>query len=293
MRYGTSSEVGRLQEVLIKHARDAFVSQDNIDDQWRALNYTACPRFSEAVREYDRFIEYFASEGITIHFLPSDRRTGLDSIYPRDASIITPDGIVICGMGKKEREGESEAMSGYYKAMNMPVIGRIERPGKLEGGDIIWLDNKTIVVGCGYRTNDEGIRQLRKLLDRAVDIMTVPLPHWNGPEDVFHLMSIISPIDHDLAVVYSRLMPVPFREMLLERGMELIDVPDNEFETMACNILALAPRRCLMLSGNPITARKLREAEVEVMEFEGREISRKGMGGPTCLTRPLFREDRV
>jgi N-dimethylarginine dimethylaminohydrolase len=145
------------------------------------------------------------------------------------------------------------------------------------------------VVGRGYRTNADGIRQLRAMLGNRVDIVEVPLPHWQGPHDVMHLMSLISPIDHGMAVVYSRLLPVPFREWLLDRGIHLVEVPDEEFDSMGTNVLALAPRRCLMLAGNPRTRVALERAGADVVEYEGTEISVKGAGGPTCLTRPLER----
>ena len=153
----------------------------------------------------------------------------------------------------------------------------------------IWLDSHTFVVGRGYRTNADGIRQLRTILGRGVEVVEVPLPHWRGHHDVMHLMSLISPIDHDLAVVYSPLLPVPFREWLLDRGIQLVEVPDEEFETMGTNVLALGPGRCLMLSGNPRTRAALERAGADVVEYEGTEISVKGAGGPTCLTRPLER----
>jgi N-dimethylarginine dimethylaminohydrolase len=173
----------------------------------------------------------------------------------------------------------------------MPVCGRIESPGRIEGGDVIWLDARTFVVGRGYRTNAEGIRQLRTILGRNVDVVEVPLPHWRGQQDVMHLMSLISPVDHDLAVVYSPLLPVPFREWLLDRGIRFVEVPDDEFETMGTNVLALAPGRCLMLRGNPRTRAALERAGADVAEYAGTEISVKGAGGPTCLTRPLERLD--
>jgi N-dimethylarginine dimethylaminohydrolase len=154
----------------------------------------------------------------------------------------------------------------------------------------VWLDRRTLAVGRGYRTNDVGIAQLRALLGDAIDeLVVVHLPHWRGAGDVFHLMSIISPVDPDLAVVYSPLMPVAFRERLLDRGMTLVEVPDDEFESMGANVLALGSRRCVMLAGNPRTRARLEAAGVDVVEYEGMEISRKGGGGPTCLTRPLRR----
>jgi N-dimethylarginine dimethylaminohydrolase len=173
--------------------------------------------------------------------------------------------------------------------MPVAIAGRIEPPGRLEGGDVIWLDPRTVVVGRGYRTNADGIRQLRAILGTRVEVVEVPLPHWHGPHDVMHLMSLISPIDHGMAVVYSRLLPVPFREWLLDRAIHLVEVPDEEFDSIGTNVLALAPRRCLMLAGNPRTRAALERAGADVVEYEGTEISVKGAGGPTCLTRPLER----
>src|SRR4029079_18712194 len=167
------------------------------------------------------------------------------------------------------------------------IAGAIQPPGCLEGGDVAWLDEHTLAVDRGYRTNDAGIAQLRALLGHTIDVVVVPLPHWRGPRDVFHLMSILSPVDRDLAVVYSPLMPVPFREYLISRGIRLVEVPDDEFESMGANVLAVTPRRCLMLAGNPTTRRRLEHAGAEVLEYDGSEISLKGGGGPTCLTQPM------
>jgi N-dimethylarginine dimethylaminohydrolase len=194
-------------------------------------------------------------------------------------------------MGKRAREPEPAAQERTLGAAGagLAIAGRIEAPGRLEGGDVVWIDDRTLVVGRGYRTNGAGIRQLRALLGDAVEVIEVPLPHWRGESDVMHLMSLISPVDNDLAVVYSRLIPVPFREWLLERGLRLVETPDEEFETMGTNVLALAPRRCVMLSGSPRTRAALEAAGAEVIEYEGAEISVKGAGGPTCLTRPITR----
>jgi N-dimethylarginine dimethylaminohydrolase len=194
-------------------------------------------------------------------------------------------------MGKPQREGEPAAQEETLRGAGVPVLGRIEAPGRLEGGDVLWLDRRTLVVGQGYRTNAAGIRQLQALLGDAVtELIVVPLPHWRGPTDVMHLMSLISPVDEDLAVVYSPLLPVPFREWLVARGTELVEVPDEEFDSMGTNVLALAPRKCLMLLGNPRTRAALERAGADVLEYDGQEISVKGAGGPTCLTRPLRRE---
>jgi N-dimethylarginine dimethylaminohydrolase len=193
-------------------------------------------------------------------------------------------------MGKATRASEPAAQERAFESIaSVRICGRIEAPGTLEGGDVVWFDAKTIVVGRGYRTNADGIRQLRALLGPGVEVVEVPLPHWRGRDDVMHLMSLLSPVADDLGVVYSPLLPVPFREWLLARGMRLVEVPDSEFESMGTNVLALAPRRCLMLTGNPRTRAALEQAGCEVHEYEGDEISVKGAGGPTCLTRPLVR----
>jgi N-dimethylarginine dimethylaminohydrolase len=287
------SETGAITRILLKHPRDAFRDAATIDGQWRALNFTAAPDIATAVAEYDQFVSLLNGRGVALDFLAASNETTLDSIYVRDASVVCERGAILCRMGKPARESESAAQDAAFRAMNYPVVGSIVAPGHLEGGDVLWLDRRTIVVGRGYRTNDAGITQLRALLQNDIDQMiVVPLPHWRGSADVFHLMSIISPVDRDLAVVYSPLMPVPFREFLLDRGISLVEVPDDEFATMGANVLAMAPRRVLMLSGNPMTRRRLEAAHVEVFEYDGDNISLKGGGGPTCLTRPLLRTDR-
>jgi arginine deiminase len=152
------------------------------------------------------------------------------------------------------------------------------------------VDERTLAVGQGFRTNAEGLRQLRELLGDSVDeFISVPLPYWTGPQDCLHLLSFISIVDKDLAVVHSRLMPVPFREWLLERGFQFVEVPDEEYDSLGCNVLAVGPRQCVMLAGNPVTQKRLEEAGAQVWTYEGKDISMKGTGGPTCLTRPILR----
>jgi N-dimethylarginine dimethylaminohydrolase len=225
-----------------------------------------------------------------VDILPADRRTTLDSIYARDACIVCARGVILCRMGKRLRADEPTAQKTALRQLGIPIAGEITAPGCLEGGDVVWLDDRTIAVGRGYRTNADGILQLRALLGDAIDeLIVVPLPHWRGPGDVLHLMSLLSPVDRDLAVVYSPLLPVPFREELIRRGYGLVEVPDVEFDSMGANVLALGPRDCLMLAGNRATRAALEGAGARVTEYIGNEISVKGAGGPTCLTRPLAR----
>jgi N-dimethylarginine dimethylaminohydrolase len=289
MNRPAQSDVGALESVLLKHARDAFRDAGTVDAAWRGLNYLAPPEPARAAAEYDRFARLLEEAGARIHWMPPDDVTTLDSMYVRDASITSGAGMILCNMGKAARTTEPAAQAEAFRALGIPVAGAVTGGGKIEGGDVVWLDPKTLAAGRGYRTNDEGIRQLRGILGEGIDVVVAPLPHWRGPTDVFHLMSILSPIDRDLALVYSPLLPVPFRELLLSRGFDLVEVPDEEFESMGCNVLATGPRRCLMLDGNPLTRGRLEKAGAQVAVFSGEEICRKGSGGPTCLTRPIRR----
>jgi len=284
------SEMGTLTRLLVKHARDAFEGPGAIAAEWRALNFTAAPDFARAIDQYEAFLGLLQSSDCEIVMLPKADGVGLDSIYVRDASVVCDRGVILCNMGKPQREREPAAQEMALRRLGCAIVGSIRPPGRLEGGDVVWLNERTIAVGRGYRTNDAGIAQLGSHLGDSIDeLMTVPLPHWRGADHVFHLMSIISPVDRDLAVVYSPLIPVPFREQLVEQGMTLVEVPDDEFESMGANVLAIAPRRCVMMAGNPITRARLEAAGAQVLEYEGSEISLKGGGGPTCLTRPLQR----
>ncbi len=283
------NEYGALRRVALRHPRAAFGGQDAIDGSWRELNYLAAPDYGRAVADYDRFAEILAEAGAEIDWLPAGSGLTLDSLYVHDSAVPGPRGIVLCNMGKPARAREPATISEAFESLGLPISGSIEGDGRLEGGDLVWFDAGTCAVARGYRTNDEGIRQLKALLGPGVEVVTVPLPHYKGPDDVFHLMSIISPLDSDLALVHSPLMPVVFREWLLARGIALVEVAEEELDSLGCNVLALAPRRCLMAEGNPETRRRLESTGCEVLTYDASEISLKGQGGPTCLTRPLVR----
>lgn len=283
------SEFGKIQSLILHPAELAFYSQQKIDEEWKKLNYTARVDFMRACKEYDAFQNHFLEEGSDILPLPKSS-SSIDAIYCRDAALVTDFGMILCNMGKADRASEPEAMDAWCHEIGFLILGRIQSPGTCEGGDMCWIDEQTLAIGHTYRTNVEGINQIRELLEpRGIKIIQVDLPHYKGPSDVFHLMSIFSPLDRNLAMVYSALMPISFRNELLQRGFELIECPEEEFETMACNVLALSPRKCLIVKGNPKTVALLKQAKCEVLEYEGDEISGKGCGGPTCLTRPIFR----
>ena len=282
--------VNPIKKILLKHPKNAFINQEIINKQYSGLNYSEAPNFNKAIFDYEKFTKLLISFGIELYFLPKNNSTSIDSIYTHDPCVVSNNGIILCNMGKKARLPETNHIENFFKSIEVPILGKIKVPGTLEGGDVVWIDEKTIAVGEGYRTNFEGIKQLKHLLSNQVqDVISVPIPHWNGPKDCLHLMSNLSPIDHNLYLVYSRLLPVSFIKYLLDRNIELIDVPDEEYESMGCNVLAVSPRKVIMISGNSITKQLLEKKGVEVYTYDGSEISIKGAGGPTCLTRPFLR----
>lgn len=290
MKTSCHSETGKLKGIVIKQAQAAFVNQQKLDEEWKALNFLSKPEIGGALGEYKDFESYIEKTGAEIHYLEENPDVSIDSVYCRDASIATDFGMIICTMGKENRLSEPQEAKKLYQKLGIKILGEITAPGTVEGGDVAWLDEKTLAVGHTYRTNETGIEQLRMLLEpHGVKVLSVSLPHYKGESDVFHLMSIFSPVAKDIAVVYSPLMPISFRNELINRGYRLVEVPEEEFESMGCNVLALEDGVCLMVKGNPITKKRLTEAGCTVFEYEGKEISVKGGGGPTCLTRPLER----
>lgn len=287
---GVLNEFGVIKALALRHAADAFRSQDLLDAQSQELHYLETPDFAEAIREYDVFLRILEDAGIQLHFLPPDDDLTPDSIYVRDATMITPLGLLPTRMGKPQRMAEPEVNGSYYKAQGFEVLPSLEGRASLEGGDVVWLRNNIVMIGHTYRSNAQGLTQVEHLMDGSATVLRVQLPHYRGPQDVFHLMSVLSPLDRDLLLIYSPLMPIAVRQWLLDQGYGFVEVPDEEFESMACNVLALGPRFCLALEGNPITRRRMEKAGCDVRLYKGREISIKGMGGPTCLSRPLIRE---
>jgi dimethylargininase len=238
--------------------------------------------------EHEAFRALLADAGAEVVVAETPHALDPDAIYVYDPALVTDDGAVMLRPGKEGRRGEVEVMAADFVEAGLRIAGRLEAPAMADGGDTLWLDERTLLVGRGYRTNDEGIRQVAEAMP-GVDVIAFDLPHLHGAGEVLHLMSLLSPLDVDLAVAYPSLMPVRLMELLAERGIELVEVPEDEFETMGPNVLALAPRVALALEGNEETRRRMEKAGVDVRTYRGDEISRKGDGGPTCLTRPLLR----
>lgn len=283
IQYGSQSMVNPLKVVLVRRP-DAMFGQAN-PETW---HYAARPDFLAAQAEHDAFVQHLQRAGaeVVYHTVPLPHHA--DAIFTHDPVLICHEGAIILRMGKTLRRGEEEAMAQQLEAMGVPIHYRLHGEAMAEGGDLLWLDEHTLAVGQGFRTNAAGLRQLQEALP-AVEIIPVQLPYFQGPEACLHIMSFISMIDHDLAVVYPPFMPVPFWQLLQERGIQFVAVPEAEFATMGPNVLALGPRKCLMLAGNPITRQRLEAAGCQVSLYTGNEISLKAEGGATCLTRPILR----
>jgi len=229
------------------------------------------------------------SVGAEVVLADSPMEANPDGIYTCDPALESPFGTVLLRPGKPGRRVEVNALEQALGAAGEALVGRLEPPGTAEGGDLVWLDEHTLLAGRSYRTNDAGLGQLRALLP-GVEVLAFDLPHLSGPADVWHLRSFISMLDHDLALVFSTHMPARLMELLTDRGIATLEVPASEFPTMGTNVLALAPRAALALEGNEETHRLMESAGVEVLTYRGEEISCKGDGGPTCLTRPIDRD---
>ena len=288
--FGGQDMVSPIKKILVKHPKEAFINQSTIKNESLRLNYAGVPDYETACSDYENFLQLISTFEIEVHYLPTYKDTTLDSIYTHDPCVVSDKGIILCNMGKKDRIHEPHAVKKYFESINVPILGHIENPGKLEGGDVVWIDTKTLAIGEGYRSNSHGIKQLKAILGDLVEtIITVPLPHWNGKNDCLHLMSNLSPLDHNLFLIYPRLLPVSFVQFLVDRKIELIEVPDSEYNSMGCNVLAVGHRRVIMVDGNPITKTILEKKDLKVFTYRGSEISLKGAGGPTCLTRPFLR----
>jgi dimethylargininase len=282
LRFGGVTMTAPLRRVLVRPpTAEAVVA-------WRAFGWRGEPDPVKIAEEHEAFCELLAADGAEVVVARTPLPMSPDAIYVFDPALVTDEGALLLRPGKEGRRAEVDAMAADLVEAGVPILGKIEAPATIEGGDTLWLDEATLLVGRGYRTNDASVTALAAALP---DVAVIPfdLPHWHGAGEVLHLMSLISLLDADVAVVYLPLLPVRIVELLAERNIGLVEVPDGEFETMGPNVLALGPRVGLALDGNPVTRRRMEEAGVDVRVYKGDALSRLGDGGPTCLTRPLLR----
>ena len=256
---------------------------------WAAYGWRSQPDAARAVAEHHAFRAELERAGAIVETGSARTDGDPDAIYAYDPILMTDGGAILLRPGKSGRRAEPDAAAGDLSARGIEIVGRLEAPATAEGGDLFWLDRSTLLAGRSYRTNDEGVAQLRAMLGPSIHVVVFDLPHLHGPAECLHLMSFISPLDTDLAVVYPPLIPVRLMDLLRERAIALVEVPREEFASMGPNVLALGPRIALALDGNPETRRRMERAGVDVRSYVGEEISRKGDGGPTCLTQPLER----
>jgi len=283
--YGSQSMVDPLRRVLVKRPDKAFA----VDDP-AAWHYAGQPDLEVAQQEHDALVSILREAGAEVLYHDELQHDRADAIFVHDPAIVTDHGAIILRMGKDLRRGEEAAIARRFEELEVPIHYELHGEARAEGGDLLWIDHDALAVGQGFRTNEEGLRQLREALEPlGATVIPVPLPYYGGPDACLHLMSLISLVDCDAAVICLPLLPVPFWQYLTKRSFRFIEVPHEEFESMGTNVLALAPGKCLMLEGNPITRRRLEEAGCEVFTYKGNEISLKAEGGPTCLTRPILR----
>jgi dimethylargininase len=280
--FGCQSMTARLRRVLVRAPDEGAWAA------WKAYGWREEPDPARMAEEHAAFRELLAEAGAEVVVAATPQGLDPDAIYVYDPALVSDEGGLLLRPGKEGRRSEVEVLGADLVEAGVPLAARLEAPAMAEGGDTLWLDERTLLVGRGYRTNDEGILQLAEALP-GVEVIPFDLPHLRGAGEVLHLLSLLSPLDEDLAVAYPPLMPVRLVELLRDRGIELVEVPDEEFETMGPNVLALAPRVALALEGNEETRRRMDRAGVDVRIYRGDEISRKGDGGPTCLTRPILR----
>tara|TARA_B110000116_G_scaffold122557_1_gene106289 strand:+ start:608 stop:1474 length:867 start_codon:yes stop_codon:yes gene_type:complete len=283
------NEYSLLTQVAIRSPLNSFLTDEKLSNEWQDLRFHEKPELKESINEFIEFRKLLLNNEIKIIDLPQAKGLTIDSIYTRDSILISPKGLILCNMGRASRTPEARDNYEHLKLQGYQIAGEILAPGTLEGGDFIWLSDTKAAVGLGPRTNQNGVDQLRKILGNSVDLHLVPLPEPTHPDDVLHLMSIISPLDKDLVLIYRPLMPVSFIQWLEQLGIKFIEVDEAEYLLMGCNVLATSPRSVIMLENLPRVQRNLQNAGCDVQTYKGIEISRKGEGGPTCLTRPLKR----
>jgi N-dimethylarginine dimethylaminohydrolase len=285
MTYGAQGMAGRLLRVLVNRPGERFGAAHDTEGAF----YAEPVDLPRAQAQHDALVTVLEDSGAQVERL--DRESGPDSIYTYDPALVCDGGAILLRSGKAIRQAEAPAMGEWFEANGIPVLARLEGSALADGGDLLWLDSRTLVVGRGFRTNEAGATAIRKALEPYVDaVHVVDLPIDRGADYCLHTLSLISMLDRDLAVVSLPLMPVHLHGLLRERGVQLVEIDEGEWDSLAPNVLALGPRDVVTLAGNPRTVAKLRAAGCRVQEIEGSDVAIKGSGGPTCLTLPLQRD---
>ena len=282
--------VGPLRRVIVCSPRTAGWDQAQRIAQWRELGFHHAPNHDEALAQHESLCRELQHVGAELVELPASDELSLDAVYAHDASLATDFGLILMRPGKANRVAESEHHGAFGRQIGIPVFAEVTAPGTTEAGDMVWLDSKTLLVGHGYRTNAAGIKQMREVLAaKGVAVISAPLPYGPGPSACLHLMSLVSLLDEQTALVDLPWLAVETVELLRSRGFRLIEIEHAERDTLACNVLALGEKRLLAIEENRETNERMRAAGFDVSTFPGSEICINGSGGPTCLTRPVLR----
>jgi N-dimethylarginine dimethylaminohydrolase len=289
--YNGHSMTGDLLRVLVCPPRNVGWDRSERNSSWRELGFHRAPDFATAQGQHDDLCRLLTEAGAELQCLSPSKPLTLDAVYTHDASLATDWGLVLMNPGKPNRVAEAKAHADFCARLGIPVLGAVSGAGSAEAGDIVWLDSHTLLIGLGYRTNGEGIEQMRSLLGaKGVEVISAPLPYGPGPSACLHLMSLMSMLDERTILVDLPWLAVETVELLKARGFCLIEIDYSERESLACNVLALGSKRLIAIDVNQATNQRLRDAGFDVRTFPGSEICINGSGGPTCLTRPLLRK---
>lgn len=282
--------VGALRKVLVCSPETAGWNSPERRAESATLGFPRPPAFSLARQQHQALCRLLADSGGEVLSLPASPDLTLDAVYAHDASLATDFGVILMCPGKPNRVPEAARQREYFQSLGIPILGTVTPPGKTEAGDIVWMDDKTLLIGNGYRTNAEGISQIRRLLEpHGVEVLSAPLPYGPGPAACLHLMSLVSLLDETTALVDLPWLAVETVELLRSRGYRFVEIDPAERDTLACNVLSLGNKRLVAIEENAKTNQRLRDAGFDVRTFPGSEICINGAGGPTCLTRPLLR----
>jgi N-dimethylarginine dimethylaminohydrolase len=283
--FGVTSSTARLREVLVKRPGSAFGAA--FDDP--SAGFIGAVDLARAQKEHDTLVDTLTDLGVRVHLLEAERANDPDLVYVFDPLLIADRGAIPLRPGKSGRQGEESILEDWTQQAGIPTLGAITAPGTVEGGDTVWLRDGLFCIGRSLRTNEAGARQLAALV--GGDVRVFDLPYWRGDRELIHLMSVISPVADDLAVVFMPFLPAGLFELLRSLGIRLIEVPEDEYPTLGCNVLAVAPGMVIVAEGNPLTRRALEASGCEVHAVDLGEVGGKGSGGVTCLTRPLWRRN--
>ncbi len=294
IKFNGHSMTGALERVLVCSPRSAGWDRAERVARWRELGFRHAANFQVAQAQHERLCDELRKMGAEVLELAPADDLSLDAVYTHDASLATDYGLIVMRPGKANRVAEGARHGEFCAKLEIPIFGAIATPGTTEAGDMVWLDAKTLLIGHGYRTNAEGIRQMREMLaPKGIEVLSAPLPHGAGPAECLHLMSLISLLDERTALVDLPWLAVETVELLKARGYKFIEIDSSERETLACNVLALGNNRLLAIEENRKTNALMRDAGFDVRTFPGSELCINGSGGPTCLTRPLLRASVV